>query len=282
MLPAPTELPLLITRVWFPTPKAPVVNVRRPLTVDVPLVMFTPLPLLILSGPNAIGLNTCAAVPMYSTVRLVNVLLLIVYCDEKSAVAAMRVTRAVPVPVSVPVPLITAAATGDKMAFAPLTLRVPLTARLLLSVSGFVTFESVKLKKVMLVPLLILCAPVPLNIYCARVAVERGANHWSRTNRQVAGDVHRAVIHVEGAAGNHHVSRSQRAARVVGPGAAGVDLDIAADGRVSAINVNGGRSRHTTSSAARGVSRERDAWSRTIQQQTRAADKNAAAAVAGR
>ncbi len=70
-----------------------------------------------------IGLKTCAAVPMYSTVRLVNVLLVIVYCDEKSAVAAMRVTRAVPVPVSVPVPLMTAAATGMKIAFTPLTLR---------------------------------------------------------------------------------------------------------------------------------------------------------------
>ena len=79
MLPDPTELPLLMTRVWFPTPKAPVVNVSSPLTVDVPLVMFTPLLLLIFSGPKVIGLNTWAAVPMYSTVRLVNVLVVIVY-----------------------------------------------------------------------------------------------------------------------------------------------------------------------------------------------------------
>jgi len=36
----------------------------------------------------------------------------IVYCDKKSAVAAMRVTWAVPLPVSVPAPLITSAAAG--------------------------------------------------------------------------------------------------------------------------------------------------------------------------
>ena len=163
MLPAPTELPSLMTRVWLPTPKAPVVNVSSPLTVDVPL-RFTPLPLLILSGPKVIGLKTCAAVPMYSTVKLVNVLFVIVYCDEKSAVAAMRVTRAVPVPVSVPVPLITVAGTGAKIAFAPLTLRLPLTAKLLLAVSGCVTFESVRLKNVMAEPFVILCDPVPLKL----------------------------------------------------------------------------------------------------------------------
>ena len=163
ILPAPTELPLLITRVWLATAKAPFVNVRRPLTVDVPLKV-TPLPLLILSGPNVIGLKICAPAPMYSTVRLVNVLFVIVYCDEKSAVAAVRVTRAVPVPVNVPVPLMTAPATGERIAFTPLTLRVPLTARLLLSVSGWVMFESVRLKNVMFVPFVMLCAPVPLKL----------------------------------------------------------------------------------------------------------------------
>src|ERR1044071_4150813 len=101
---------------------------------------------------------------MYSTVKLVSVLLVMVYCDKKSAVAAVRVTRAVPVPVGVPVPLITAPATGERIAFAPLTLRLPLTARLLLSVSGWVVFESVRLNNVMLVPLLILCALVPLKL----------------------------------------------------------------------------------------------------------------------
>ncbi len=50
------------------------------------------------------------------------------------------------------------------MAFAPLTLRLPLTARLLFSVSGWVTFESVRLKNVMAVPLEMLCAPVPLKL----------------------------------------------------------------------------------------------------------------------
>ena len=136
MLPDPTELPSLRIRVWAPTPNAPVVNVRRPPTVEVPVARVTPLPLLILSGPKVIALKTCAAVPIYSTVRLVKVLLVIVYWEEKSAVAAIRVTRAVPVPVSVPVPLMTAAATGLRIAFTPLTLRLPLAARLLLSVNG--------------------------------------------------------------------------------------------------------------------------------------------------
>src|ERR1041385_46510 len=104
---------------------------------------------------------------MYSTVRLVKVLFVMVYCDEKSAVAAMRVTRAVPEPVNVPVPLMTGAATGAKIAFVPLTLRLPLTAKLLLAVSGWVVFESVRLKNVM--PLgallrLMLCALVPLKL----------------------------------------------------------------------------------------------------------------------
>src|SRR6476661_3924047 len=87
-----------------------------------------------------------------------------VYCDRKSGVAAMRDARAVPVPVKVPVPLITAAATGEKIAFAPLTLRLPLTAKLLLAVSGWVVLESVRLKNVMFVPLLMLCALVPLKL----------------------------------------------------------------------------------------------------------------------
>src|ERR1700754_316771 len=164
MLPAPTELPSLMMSVWLPTPNAPLVNESRPLTVDVPLVMFTPLALLILSGPKAIGLKTCAAAPMYSTVKLVRVLFVIVYCDRKSAVAAIRVTRAVPVPVNVPVPIIPAPATGLNIAFVPLTLSEPLTAKLLLAVSGLVMFESVRLKNVMLVPLLMLCAAVPLKL----------------------------------------------------------------------------------------------------------------------
>ena len=58
----------------------------------------------------------------------------------------------------------TAPATGERIAFAPLTFRVPFTARLLLSVSGWVTFESVRLKKVMFVPFEMLWAPVPLKL----------------------------------------------------------------------------------------------------------------------
>src|ERR1051325_127391 len=94
----------------------------------------------------------------------VSVLFVMVYWFRKSAVAAMRDARAVPVPVKVPVPLITAPATGEKIAFAPFTLRDPLTAKLLFAVSGFVVFESVRLKNVIAVPLLMLCEPVPLKL----------------------------------------------------------------------------------------------------------------------
>ena len=62
--------------------------------------------------------------------------------------AAVRDARAVPVPVKVPAPLITAAATGSKMALAPLMLKVPPTEKLRLLVNGCVVFESVKLLKV--------------------------------------------------------------------------------------------------------------------------------------
>ena len=83
----------------------------------------------------------------------------------KKESAPVRVTRAVPVPVSVPVPpLITAAATGARIALAPLMFKVPLTAKLLLSVSGCVVLESVRLKKVMALPLVMLCAVVPLKL----------------------------------------------------------------------------------------------------------------------
>lgn len=77
----------------------------------------------------------------------------------------------------------TAAATGERIAFAPLTLRVPLTAKLLLSVSGCVTLESVRLKKVMAVPLLMLCEPVPLklNVPVPALRVVAGAPPALRT-----------------------------------------------------------------------------------------------------
>ena len=83
---------------------------------------------------------------------------------RKPAVAARRVTRAVPLPVRVPVPPIREVATGASVALAPFTLRVPLTLKLLLSVNGCVVFESVRLKKVMLVPFVILCAADPLKL----------------------------------------------------------------------------------------------------------------------
>lgn len=89
---------------------------------------------------------------------------MIVYCDKKSGVAAIREARATPVPVKVPEPLITAPATGERMALAPFAVRLPLTAKLLLNVSGWVTFESVRLLNVIAVPFEILCVPVPLKL----------------------------------------------------------------------------------------------------------------------
>ncbi len=100
--------------------------------------------------------------------------------------------------------------------------------------------------------------------------------------RQVAAHVHRAVIHVEGAARNHHVRGRQRAARVVGPGAASVDLNVAADGGISAIHVHRRRGRHTTPASGRRVACKRDTGCGAIQQQTRTRHKNTAATVACR
>src|SRR5215204_1314535 len=78
----------------------------------------------------------------------------------------MREARAVPVPVRVPVPLTTAADTGERIAF------TPFTVRLLLIVSGWLTFESVRLKKMMGVLLLMLCELVPLKLTVLEFAVK--------------------------------------------------------------------------------------------------------------
>ena len=110
-----------------------------------------------------VTLAVCAAAPMYSTVKLVSVLVVIVYWLKKAS-APVRVTRAVPVPVSVPAPLMTEAATGAKIAFAPLTVKVPPTAKLLFTVNGCVTFEFVRLLKVKKLTLVMLCAAEPLKL----------------------------------------------------------------------------------------------------------------------
>ncbi len=68
--------------------------------------------ILIFKFPYVIALTVCADAPAYSTVRLVKVLLVIVYCELKSAVASVRVTLTVPLPVNVPMPLITSVAEG--------------------------------------------------------------------------------------------------------------------------------------------------------------------------
>jgi hypothetical protein len=46
--------------------------------------------------------------------------------------------------------------------------------KLLLAVSGFVTFESVRLKKVIAVPFVMLCAPVPLKLKVPVPALKAG------------------------------------------------------------------------------------------------------------
>jgi hypothetical protein len=65
---------------------------------------------------------------------LVKVLPVIVYWELKSAVAAVRVTWTVPVPVRVPAPLIIFAAEGVKVELEP-RVKVPATAKLLLPVT---------------------------------------------------------------------------------------------------------------------------------------------------
>jgi hypothetical protein len=57
---------------------------------------------------------------VYSTVKLARVLFVIVYWLEKSGVAAVRVTCAVPEPLNVPAPLTISAAAGWKVAPEPM------------------------------------------------------------------------------------------------------------------------------------------------------------------
>lgn len=86
----------------------------------------------------------------------------IVYCELKSAVAAVLVTRAVPLPVSVPVPLTIIAAAGDRTAFA-LMVRVPFAAKFVAAETAAPVFEIVMLLKVVAVEPPMACAAVPLN-----------------------------------------------------------------------------------------------------------------------
>src|SRR5882762_232119 len=153
-----------MVRVLAPTPSAPACNIKVLFTIVVPALKFTPLPLLIFKTLYVVVLALCAPAPTYSTVMLVRVLPPVIAYWVKKESAPVRVTCAVPVPVNAPPPLITAAATGAKIALAPLMFRVPLTAKLLLSVSGCVVLESVRLKKVMALLLLMLCAIVPLKL----------------------------------------------------------------------------------------------------------------------
>ena len=78
-----------------------------------------------------LALIVCAELLLYSTVKFVSVLLEIVYWLAKSGVTAVRVTCAVPEPVSVPEPEIISAAAGWKIALelivnAPAAEKLPL------------------------------------------------------------------------------------------------------------------------------------------------------------
>src|ERR1051326_2109952 len=91
-----------------------------------------------------------------------SVLLVIVYCVRKSAVAAVRVTRAVPLPVSVPVPPTITAAAGFRMALA-LMVRFPLVLKFVFAVTAALVLASVRSLKVVVVVPLMVCAEVPFS-----------------------------------------------------------------------------------------------------------------------
>ena len=140
---------LIVDRVpnnWFvPISNVPpVVVVRVPFTVMLPPVVLEPLVLFSLRLPYVPAERTWFPIRLvYSTVKFVSVLLVMVYCDKKSAVAAVLVTCTVPAPVSVPAPEMNTAATGIKM---PSTINVlpAATGRSLFSVSEapLLTFQS--------------------------------------------------------------------------------------------------------------------------------------------
>lgn len=69
-----------------------------------------------------------------------------VYCEAKSAVAAVRVTSTVPEPVRVPEPEITTAAAGTRLALA-LTVMLPSALMLVFTDTSALVLESVKLLK---------------------------------------------------------------------------------------------------------------------------------------
>ena|SRR5437660_3826385 len=149
----------------------PFVKVRRPFTVASPDGRATPLELLILRFPYVKALRVWAAAPTYSTVRLVNVLLVMVYCELKSAVAAVLVTCTVPLPVSVPAPLTMTAAAGEKTALA-LTVRVPTTLKFVFAETGAPVFVMVKLLNAVSDDPPIVCDAEPLKVTVLPVAVK--------------------------------------------------------------------------------------------------------------
>src|ERR1051325_3603800 len=83
-----------------------------------------------------------------------------VYWLKKSGVAAMRVTRMVPLPVSVPAPLMITAAAGEKIAPAP-TVKVPVTEKFVLAETIADELLTVKLLNTVAVVPPIFCAAVP-------------------------------------------------------------------------------------------------------------------------
>jgi len=83
-------------------------------------------------------------------VRFVSVLFVIVYCEEKSAVAAVRVTFTVPLPVSVPPPLRMTNAAGVSVAPAPIV-RLPEELKFRLALKPLVLLTLTLLKAIVAV-----------------------------------------------------------------------------------------------------------------------------------
>ena len=124
------------------------------------------------------GLTVCATVPLYSTVRVVRVLVVNWYCFEYSAITAVLVTCTVPDPVIVPcgAELITTAAAGTSGALV-LTVSVPLTLMFVLTATVVPEFElaMVRLLKVVLAEPPITCAAEPFIVTVPERALKLAA-----------------------------------------------------------------------------------------------------------
>ena len=136
-------LKVIVPPLGVKTPDAPTVKTPPTVAVFVPVAMAFEL---IFRFPYVRSVSTCP-VPVYSTVRLVSVLFVIVYWLAKSAVALVLVTCTVPDPVRVPEPLMTVAAAGVRIVADPFILKVAPTPMFVLTERAADVFESVRLLK---------------------------------------------------------------------------------------------------------------------------------------